>query len=54
MLRLLTFAERFRMDNPLTKCGSDVYQPNVPINLCYDTFAPPPPSCAASLNTSTA
>jgi hypothetical protein len=28
------------MDNPLTKCGSDVYQPNVPINLCYDTFGP--------------
>jgi hypothetical protein len=40
MRRLLTFAERFRMDNPLTKCGSDVYQPNVPINLCYDTFGP--------------
>jgi hypothetical protein len=28
------------MDNPLTKCGSDVYQPNQPINLCYDTFGP--------------
>jgi hypothetical protein len=40
MRRLLTFAERFRMDNPLTKCGSEVYQPNVPINLCYDTFGP--------------
>jgi hypothetical protein len=40
MRRLLTFAERFRMDNPLTKCGSDIYQPNVPINLCYDTFGP--------------
>jgi hypothetical protein len=40
MRRLLTFAERFRMDNPLTKCGSDVYQPNLPINLCYDTFGP--------------
>ena len=40
MRRLLTFAERFRMDNPLTKCGSDVYQPNQPINLCYDTFGP--------------
>jgi len=38
MRRLLTFAARFRMDNPLTKCGSDVYQPNEPINLCYDTF----------------
>jgi len=40
MRRLLTFAERFRMDNPLTKCGSDVYQPKEPINLCYDTFGP--------------
>jgi hypothetical protein len=28
------------MDNPLTKCGSDVYQPTQPINLCYDTFGP--------------
>jgi hypothetical protein len=28
------------MDNPLTKCGSDVYQPNQPVNLCYDTFGP--------------
>lgn len=40
MLHLLSFAEQFRMDNPLTKCGSDVYQPNQPINLCYDTFGP--------------
>src|ERR1017187_18248 len=40
MRRLLPFAERFRLDNPLTKCGSDVYQPNLPINLCYDTFGP--------------
>lgn len=37
---LLTFAERFRMDNPLVGRGSDVYQPNQPINLCYDTLAP--------------
>ena len=28
------------MDNPLTQCGSEVYQPNQPINLCYDTFGP--------------
>jgi len=41
MRRLLTFAERFRMDNPLTKCGSDVYQPNQPVNLTYDAFGPP-------------
>jgi len=40
MQQLLTFAERFRMDNPLTKCGSDVYQPREPINLCYDSFGP--------------
>jgi hypothetical protein len=40
MRQLLSFADRFRMDNPLTKCGSDVYQPNQPINLCYDTFGP--------------
>jgi len=40
MRQLLTFAERFRMDNPLTKCGSDVYQPKEPINLCYDSFGP--------------
>ncbi|MBI3851167.1 MAG: hypothetical protein HY298_12970 [Verrucomicrobia bacterium] len=41
MLRLLTFAERFRMDNPLVKFGSDVYQPNQPVNLTYDAFGPP-------------
>ncbi len=40
MKQLMTFARRFRMDNPLTKCGSDVYQPNQPINLCYDTLGP--------------
>ena len=41
MEAILSFARRFRMDNPLTKCGSDVYQPNEPINLCYDAFGPP-------------
>ncbi len=41
MKQLLSFAERFRMDNPLVKCGSDVYQPNQPINLTYDAFGPP-------------
>jgi hypothetical protein len=40
MKRLLTFARKFRMDNPLTKFGSDVYQPKEAINLCYDTFGP--------------
>ncbi len=41
MVQLLGFAERFRMDNPLVKFGSDVYQPNQPINLTYDAFGPP-------------
>lgn len=41
MLQLLTFAERFRMDNPLVKFGSDVYQPGQPVNLTYDAFGPP-------------
>ncbi len=40
MRRLLTFADKFRMDNPLTHRGSEVYQPNQPINLCYDTLGP--------------
>ena len=41
MKQLLSFARRFRMDNPLVEFGSDVYQPDQPINLCYDTFGPP-------------
>jgi len=41
MQRLLTFADKFRLDNPLVKCGSDVYQPKQPINLTYDAFGPP-------------
>jgi hypothetical protein len=40
MRQLLSFAERFRLDNPLVKCGSDVYQPGQPINLTYDAFGP--------------
>jgi hypothetical protein len=39
--RLLKLADTFRMDNPLTKFGSDLYQPNQPINLTYDAFGPP-------------
>lgn len=41
MRQLLTFAEKFRLDNPLVKQGSDVYQPNQPVNLTYDAFGPP-------------
>jgi hypothetical protein len=41
MKQILTFADRFRMDNPLTKSGSDVYQPAQPYNVTYDAFAIP-------------
>ncbi len=40
MEKLLTFARRFRMDNPLTDFGNEVYQPNQVINLTYDAFGP--------------
>lgn len=41
MQQLMTFARQFRMDNPLVDFGARVYQPNQPINLCYDSFGPP-------------
>lgn len=41
MEKLLSFAHRFRMDNPLTEFGSNVYQPAQPINITYDAFGPP-------------
>ncbi|HOE67049.1 MAG TPA: hypothetical protein PLO62_11040 [Candidatus Hydrogenedentes bacterium] len=41
MQAILKFARQFRMDNPLVDFGAAVYQPKEPINLCYDTFAPP-------------
>jgi hypothetical protein len=40
MRRMLDFARRFRLDNPLTNFGSEVYQPKQPINLCYDSLGP--------------
>ena len=40
MKRILDFARQFRMDNPLTNFGSDVYQPKEPINITVDAFAP--------------
>ncbi|HSW47244.1 MAG TPA: hypothetical protein VLM89_16900 [Phycisphaerae bacterium] len=40
MNKILDFARQFRMDNPLTDFGNQVYQPKEPINLCYDTFGP--------------
>lgn len=39
--QFMKFANSFRMDNPLTKFGDDVYQPNQPINITYDIFAIP-------------
>jgi len=41
MKQLMKFVTSFRMDNPLTERGNAVYQPNEPINICYDAFAPP-------------
>ena len=41
MKQLLTFARRFRMDNPLVDFGNEVYQPKEPINITYDAFGPP-------------
>ena len=41
MQQPLTFARRFRMDNPLTDFGHEVYQPKQPVNITYDAFGPP-------------
>jgi hypothetical protein len=41
MQQIMNFANQFRMDNPLVKEGSDVYQPNQPYNVTYDAFAIP-------------
>lgn len=38
--QMMSYADRFRMDNPLTQFGGEVYQPNEPINLTYDAFGP--------------
>jgi hypothetical protein len=40
ILRMVDFARRFRMDNPLTNFGSEVYQPKEPINITVDAFGP--------------
>ena len=41
MRQILKFARQFRLDNPLVAFGDAVYQPNEPINLCYDSFGAP-------------
>ncbi len=40
MRRWLTFARQFRLDAPMGNFGSEVTQPNQPINLCYDALGP--------------
>ncbi|MHB8953662.1 MAG: LamG domain-containing protein [Pirellulaceae bacterium] len=41
MQQILKFARAFRLDNPLVDFGNAVYQPNEPINLCYDSLGAP-------------
>jgi hypothetical protein len=41
MKQIIHFARDFRMDNPLVEFGSKPYQPNEPVNLCYDSFGAP-------------
>jgi len=41
MKKMLDYARRFRMDNPLIDFGNDVYQPHVPINCVYDNWGVP-------------
>jgi len=41
MRRLLTFAEKFRMDNPLTKMRERRLPAQAADNLTYDAFGPP-------------
>ncbi len=38
--QLLRFADAFRMDNPLTDFGNEVYLPKDLVHLCYDTLGP--------------
>lgn len=39
--QILSFARIFRMDNPLTNFGADVYQPGELINCVYDAWGAP-------------
>jgi hypothetical protein len=38
--KLFSYAHRFRMDNPLTDFGNNVYQPKEPVNITYDAYGP--------------
>jgi hypothetical protein len=39
--RMLALSPVFRMDNPLTDFGADLYQPKEPINVVYDSWGAP-------------
>jgi hypothetical protein len=41
MKKMLSFARRFRMDNPLVAFGDAPYQPGLPINCVYDNWGVP-------------
>ncbi len=41
MNKMLDFARRFRMDNPLVDFGNAPYQPGLPINCVYDNWGAP-------------
>ncbi|MBI3921097.1 MAG: hypothetical protein HY318_06745, partial [Armatimonadetes bacterium] len=41
MEKILDYARRFRLDNPLVKFGDEVYQPKEPINTVYDSWGAP-------------
>jgi hypothetical protein len=41
MKRILELARRFRLDNNLTNFGSELYQPNLPINCVVDCWGIP-------------
>lgn len=38
---ILGLMRKWRADNPLVKFGAEVYQPNLPINVVYDTWGAP-------------
>ena len=41
MTKMLDYARRFRMDNPLVDFGNAPYQPGLPINCVYDNWGVP-------------
>lgn len=41
MRHMMTFADRFQMDNPLKDFGATPWFDKAPVNLCYDSFGLP-------------